>query len=99
MGLVSTRPEEFAEQFFSGNAASYDHIARVSTLGLDGWWKRKILKRIPQAPARILEQACGTGLLTFRIARLFPGCRIVGVELHEGYLAIARQKARALRLS
>ena len=45
-------PEEFAEQFFSGNSGSYDHIARVSTLGLDGWWKRKIIRNLSKTPDR-----------------------------------------------
>lgn len=57
---MNRRPEELAERYFEGNGASYDHIARVSTLGLDGWWKRKILKKIPNTPGRILEQASGT---------------------------------------
>lgn len=96
---MSKHPEEFAEQFFSGNAASYDHIASVSTLGLDAWWKHKILNKIPKTPSRILEQACGTGILTCKLARLFPECRIIGVELHEGYLNIARQKVRDLQLT
>lgn len=96
---MSKHPEEFAEQFFSGNAASYDHIASVSTLGLDAWWKHKILNKIPKMPGRILEQACGTGILTCKLARLFPECRIIGVELHEGYLNIARQKVRDLQLT
>ena len=96
---MSKHPEEFAQQFFSGNAATYDHIASVSTLGLDGWWKRKIINKIPEAPKRILEQACGTGILTCKLARLFPQCRIIGVELHEGYLNIARQKARDFQLN
>jgi demethylmenaquinone methyltransferase / 2-methoxy-6-polyprenyl-1,4-benzoquinol methylase len=92
-------PEESAERFFSGNAWSYDHIARVSTLGLDGWWKRKILKKIPKAADRILEQASGTGILTCKIARLFPKSRVIGVELHEEYLKVARKKVRDLDLS
>jgi demethylmenaquinone methyltransferase / 2-methoxy-6-polyprenyl-1,4-benzoquinol methylase len=92
-------PERLAEQFFLGNAGSYDHIARVSTLGLDGWWKRKILRKIPKMADRILEQASGTGILTCKIARLFPGSRVVGVELHEEYLNIARKKVRDLELS
>ena len=96
---MSKNPEDFAQQFFSGNSASYDHIARVSTLGLDGWWKRKIVRKIPKAPRRILEQASGTGILTCKLARLFPECRITGVELHEGYLNIARQKVRDLHLT
>ena len=96
---MNLRPEELAERYFEGNAASYDHIARISTLGLDGWWKRKILKRLPNAPDRILEQASGTGILTCKIAQLFPECRVIGVELHDGYLNIARTKVRDLGLS
>ena len=88
--------EELAEQFFSGNAATYDQIARFSTLGLDGFWKRKILNKIPKTSNRIIEQASGTGILTCKIARRLPKCRITGVELHKEYLNIARKKARNL---
>src|SRR5438046_10746939 len=88
--------EALAEQFFSGNAASYDRIASFSTLGLDGWWKRKILNKIPKTSNRIIEQASGTGNLTCKIARRLPECRITGVELQEEYLNIARKKARKL---
>jgi demethylmenaquinone methyltransferase/2-methoxy-6-polyprenyl-1,4-benzoquinol methylase len=88
-----------AERFFSGNSATYEHIANCSSLGLDGWWKRKIVNKIPHNPTRILDQACGTGLLTFRIAERFPLCRILGVDLQDEYLGIARQKAQALKLT
>ena len=88
-----------AERFFSGNSASYEHIANVCTLGLDHWWKRKILKKIPQQPAQIIDQACGTGLLTFKIAQRFPLCRVVGVDLQGEYLGIAEEKAKALQLT
>jgi len=92
------RPQDLAQDFFAHNGASYDHIARVSTLGLDGWWKRKILKRIPPAPKRILEQASGTGILTCQIARRYPQCRVIGVEMQEDYVEIARKKVRDLGL-
>ena len=91
--------EAAAEQFFSGNAASYDRIASFSTLGLDAWWKRKVLARMPANPSRILEQASGTGILTVQIARRFPNALVVGVELQKEYLEIARQKARDLQLT
>ncbi|HEY4862660.1 MAG TPA: class I SAM-dependent methyltransferase [Xanthobacteraceae bacterium] len=96
---MTKQPEELAEQFFSGNGATYDQIASFSTLGLDGWWKRKVLNKIPKTSNRIIEQASGTGILTFKIARLFPKCRIIGVELQEEYLNIARKKARDLQLT
>ena len=88
-----------AERFFSGNSATYEHIANFSTLGLDRWWKRKILDRIPQHPTQIIDQACGTGLLTFKMARRFPLCRIVGVDLQDEYLAIAKKRAETLQLT
>jgi demethylmenaquinone methyltransferase / 2-methoxy-6-polyprenyl-1,4-benzoquinol methylase len=81
---------------FFGNAATYDQIAKFSTLGLDGFWKRKILSKIPKTSSRIIEQASGTGTLTCEVARRLPKCRITGVELHEEYLSIAREKARKL---
>jgi demethylmenaquinone methyltransferase/2-methoxy-6-polyprenyl-1,4-benzoquinol methylase len=91
--------EELAEQFFSRNAATYDQIARFSTLGLDDFWKRKIISKIPKTSNRILEQASGTGILTCKIAQLFPKCRIIGVELQEEYVNIARKKAQDLQLT
>jgi ubiquinone/menaquinone biosynthesis C-methylase UbiE len=56
---MATHREELAELFFSGNAATYDQIAKFSTLGLDGFWKRKILSKIPKTSSRIIEQASG----------------------------------------
>jgi demethylmenaquinone methyltransferase / 2-methoxy-6-polyprenyl-1,4-benzoquinol methylase len=91
--------QELAEQFFSGNAATYDQIASFSTWWLDGRWKRKMLSKIPKTSNRIPEQASGTGILTCKIAQLFPKCRIIGVELHEEYVNIARKKARDLQLT
>ena len=88
-----------AERFFSGNGATYEHIANFSTLGLDGWWKRRVLNKIPQHSTQILDQACGTGLLTLKIAQRFPLCRVVGVDLQDEYLGIARKKAEALQLT
>ena len=88
-----------AERFFSGNSETYEHIASFSSLGLDRWWKRKIVNKIPHNPTRILDQACGTGLLTFKIAQRFPRCWILGVDLQDEYLGIARQKAQTLELT
>jgi demethylmenaquinone methyltransferase/2-methoxy-6-polyprenyl-1,4-benzoquinol methylase len=91
--------EALGGQFFSGNAASYDHIARFSTLGLDARWKHRVLGEIPKTSVRILEQASGTGTLTVQIARCFPDCHIIGVELQRDYLEIARKKIDALQLA
>lgn len=90
---------ELAKRFFADNSSTYDPIAKLSTLGLDTLWKRQILKRIPPGSRQIIDQACGTGILTLQIARRIPRCRVIGVDLHEAYIDIARHKAGDLRLN
>jgi demethylmenaquinone methyltransferase/2-methoxy-6-polyprenyl-1,4-benzoquinol methylase len=80
-------------RFFTGTGFSYDRIVRLLTIGLDNAWKEKILEKIPTGPARILDQACGTGILTYRIAKRFAGCRVTGVELRREFLDLAMAKA------
>jgi len=87
-----------AHRFFSGTGSSYGLIVNLCTFGLDLWWKRKILRQIPPNPKSILDQACGTGILTAGIARRFPRCRVIGVELREEYLNIARNRSSRLKL-
>ena len=86
---------EVVQRFFSGTGFSYDQVVTVCTCGFDRYWKKVILAKIPANPARVLDQACGTGILTLAIARAFPGCRVTGVELRDEYLDIAREKARS----
>jgi demethylmenaquinone methyltransferase / 2-methoxy-6-polyprenyl-1,4-benzoquinol methylase len=97
-GTHSCRKDYLARRFFAGNAATYDWVVHLWTLGLDRFWKRKIIAEIPPAPRRLIDQACGTGILTLRLARRFPGCLVFGVDLNPEYLALADRKAGALGL-
>ncbi|MFN2601812.1 MAG: class I SAM-dependent methyltransferase [Gemmatimonadaceae bacterium] len=90
---------DLAKRFFSSNGTTYDQIANLSTLGLDIWWKKQILNKVPKGSRQILDQACGTGILTFKIARRFPHCRVIGVDLQDEYVSIARKKAKDLELT
>lgn len=87
-----------AHRFFTGTGHSYNLIVNLCTLGLDFWWKQRILDKIPPNASRIVDQACGTGILTFKIARRFPASQVIGVELRDEYLNIAREKAKAMNL-
>lgn len=84
-----------ARRFFPGTAASYDLTVHLWTFGLDWWWKKRLLDKVPPGSRRILDQACGTGILTFRMARRFPSARITGVDLHREYLLEAARKAES----
>jgi len=97
--MAASPGEALAQRFFSGTGTTYDVMVHLGTIGVDRWWKKKIVDRIPAAPRRVIDQACGTGILTFKLARRFPRCRIVGVELREEYVLIAREKAAARHLS
>ena len=79
-------------RFFSGTGFSYDRVVNLWTCGFDRYWKRCIIGRIHADSQNILDQACGTGILTLRIARAFPDSRVIGVELRDEYLAFARAK-------
>jgi len=69
-----------------------------ATFGIDRRWKRRIVSLLPANPKRVLDLACGTGILTLAIARRYPDCRVVGVELRDEYLEHARAKVRKLGL-
>jgi demethylmenaquinone methyltransferase/2-methoxy-6-polyprenyl-1,4-benzoquinol methylase len=90
---------EIAHRFFAGTASTYDLTVHFWTLGLDWWWKKRIIDRIPPVPQGILDQGCGTGILTFQMAQSFPNCRVIGVELHKEYISLAAKKANALGLN
>ena len=86
-------------RFFSGTGTTYDRIVNLCTLGFDRLWKQQILRAIPKGSCRILDQACGTGILTLKIAQRFPHAQIVGVDLTAEYLREAQKKAAALGLN
>ncbi|MEO2054804.1 MAG: class I SAM-dependent methyltransferase [Nitrospira sp.] len=83
------------DKFFSRTGPSYDEVVHRFTLGIDRLWKKRILAQIT-APRRVLDLACGTGILTFAIAQKYPECRVIGVDITKGYLDVARLKAEAL---
>ena len=87
---------ERVHRFFSGTGSTYDSIVNVATFGIDRRWKRAIVDLLPLNPKRVLDLACGTGILTLAIARRYPHCQVVGVELRDEYLEIARRKVRKL---
>lgn len=87
---------ELVDRFFAGTGDSYDFMVNIATFGIDRRWKRRIVDLIPRNPARVLDLACGTGISTLAIARRYPDCRVIGVELRDEYLRIAKQKVEKL---
>ena len=88
--------KEFVPRFFEKTAHTYDKIVNLTTFGRDKYWKKEIIKKIPNCSS-ILDLACGTGILTFQIAKKFPDAKILGVDITESYLEIAREKLRSYK--
>ena len=83
--------KDVVRRFFTGTGESYDLIVNLFTYGADRYWKRKMQALVPPA-TKILDLACGTGILTFSLADRNSNCRIVGVDMMQEYILIARKK-------
>jgi demethylmenaquinone methyltransferase / 2-methoxy-6-polyprenyl-1,4-benzoquinol methylase len=88
---MSENPKNLVPKFFSKTGLSYDKIVGQTTFGKDKYWKNEIIKKIPQSES-ILDLACGTGILTELIAKKYPDAKIVGVDITQNYLEVAKRK-------
>jgi len=85
---------------FGAIADRYDLMNRVMTLGMDGKWRRDAADHAALSPGdRALDVACGTGDLTFELARrVVPTGSATGIDFTQEMLGIARRKAAATKL-
>ncbi|HET8702142.1 MAG TPA: class I SAM-dependent methyltransferase [Nitrococcus sp.] len=86
-------------RLFSGTGRNYDFMVNLATFGIDRRWKRRLVALMPHRPERILDLACGTGISTLAIANRYPACKVIGVELRQEYLDIAREKTKRLGMN
>jgi demethylmenaquinone methyltransferase/2-methoxy-6-polyprenyl-1,4-benzoquinol methylase len=89
-------PKNLVPKFFGDTAATYDSVAMWATFGKDKLWKKEIVRQI-HGVNTILDLACGTGILTRKIAQRFPYAQVVGVDITQSYLDVARQNSKQYR--
>ena len=85
-------PKSLVLKFFNNTATSYDKVALWATFGKDRIWKKEIVNQINFGKS-FLDLACGTGILTRKIADKFPESKIIGVDITKSYLAMAKKKS------
>jgi demethylmenaquinone methyltransferase/2-methoxy-6-polyprenyl-1,4-benzoquinol methylase len=95
--------KELIEKFFFNTGKSYDQVVSIFTLGIDRLWKKRMIEKMvlhfgEAAPKKILDLACGTGILTTAIAERFPESEVVGVDISPDYLEVAWRKAHKKKI-
>lgn len=80
------------EKMFDTISGNYDGLNRVISMGIDTKWRKKVVKKVLDTqPKSILDIATGTGDLAISFAHSQVK-RIVGLDLSEGMLNVARKK-------
>lgn len=81
------------EAMFDGIAPTYDLLNHALSLGIDKGWRKKAIRALGQyAPRRVLDVATGTGDFALLTACLLHPGEIVGVDISEGMMDVARRK-------
>lgn len=81
------------EAMFDGIAPTYDLLNHLLSLGIDRGWRRKSVDSLKEfAPQRVLDLACGTGDFTALVQERLHPQYVIGSDLSDGMLAVARNK-------
>jgi len=91
--------KEQVEKMFDTISGNYDDLNRLISFGTDLKWMKKVLKHIiNHQPESILDIATGTGDLAIKFAEKTKASKIVGLDLSEGMLSVARKKVNDTEL-
>ena len=89
-------------ELFDAIAPKYDKLNHLMSFNLDKNWRRKAVRAIvsEHRSLQILDVATGTGDLAIDIARAAgPGTKVVGLDLSENMLEVAKEKVAQQNLS
>lgn len=87
--------KEQVEQMFDNIAPTYDKLNHIMSLNIDRVWRRRVMRIVRRAKAhKIMDVATGTGDLAIAMAKRVDRTQILGIDLSEEMLAVAREKIR-----
>ena len=88
---------------FSNVASKYDLMNDLMSLGIHRLWKEKLISQIPNLGARIIDMACGTGDIAFKIYnkghQLGIAADLVLADPNEDMINQAKSKAIAKNIN
>ena len=87
------------EEMFDSIAPAYDFMNRAMTMGIDRWWRRVAVKMVGKTrPSSILDVATGTGDFAIDLYNNIKPQQVMGIDLSNGMLDVARRKVDKLGL-
>lgn len=85
--------KEQVEEMFDNIAPNYDKLNHIMSFNLDRMWRRRVMRIVRRSKAKkIMDVATGTGDLAITLAKRIERTQILGIDLSEEMLAVARQK-------
>lgn len=82
------------QAMFDSIVQHYEQVNTLTTLGLDGTWRRKLVRSLDlPTGAAVLDLACGTGQVLRLVRRNRPEAqRLVGADFSEAMIREARRR-------
>lgn len=88
---------EQVEQMFDNIAPTYDLLNHLLSFGIDKSWRKSALRSLkPYAPKHMLDMATGTGDFALLAKKMLTPETLLGADLSEGMLQVARKKAEGI---
>lgn len=92
--------KEQVEEMFDNIAPKYDKLNHILSFNIDKLWRRRVMRIVRRCAAHnILDVATGTADLAIAMARSIDRAKILGVDLSEEMLSVARQKVNGSGLA
>ena len=86
---------EQVEQMFDHIAPTYDRLNHLMSMGIDRRWRKKAIRWLaPFRPQDVMDVATGTGDFALLACRMLQPRALTGVDISEGMMQVARQKAQ-----
>jgi demethylmenaquinone methyltransferase/2-methoxy-6-polyprenyl-1,4-benzoquinol methylase len=94
------KKQGYVNRMFEIIAPRYDFITVFLSYGMDRGWKRELVRMAAlQGHEQALDLACGTGDITFALARALQTGRAIGLDITQGMLTLAEERRRKERVN
>lgn len=78
---------------FNNISGTYDFLNHFLSFGIDIIWRKKAIRSLKKLqPKRMLDVATGTGDFAFEAIKILNPDKIIGVDISEGMLSVAKEK-------